>query len=276
MNTFRTDPIKSSVEIKLAHLNKRAVELQRIEADNFMPAVLTLELTDVQTDGYKHARLRLPDGILDEFKVCFDELLHHARSALDYMAWEQAGINGYTGNLREVYFPFCRSEEEFQIFARKAQDSGKFNKDMINFIGRSTPWPNPKFLLWVVHKLSNMSKHRDFVAKSTSSFDSFIQNVTVEDPAPDPFEDRWDPDYDLVQGFTFIRLQPHGRIEIRSGGRFECMCKIILSKNLTAELDLPVIYVSDFGKWTAQTIEQVVNEYRALLNFSQKTGRWSQ
>ncbi len=103
-----------------------------------------------------------------ETSLLVSEAIHHLRTALDHIAWQ---ISTPTpGNERDVYFPVCTSEEEFQ--RRQPKRLPGATAEALNLIRRFQPFPtntHPRVhLLLILAALNNWDKHNELLSCTTA------------------------------------------------------------------------------------------------------------
>ncbi len=91
-----------------------------------------------------------------DIQLLLGDIAHNLRSALDHLAWELARSVGVSDPM--VYFPISKDEKIY-----KAESGGKtigIPKDAKDFIDRIGPYGGHDDLLWGLHELDRIDKHR--------------------------------------------------------------------------------------------------------------------
>lgn len=102
------------------------------------------------------------------------DALHNLRSALDHLAWQLVLANGKTpgtGTGFPIYDPAMKEPESF--FARKVQGMGP---EAIKAIEDLKPYKGGNDMLWLLHELDRLDKHREIIGIGTAHVGDYALN----------------------------------------------------------------------------------------------------
>jgi hypothetical protein len=192
-----TDAIET-LKLKIERANLHIHELEReIEAYRQTKPYSLKPDTDPST-GNEIIHLDLPEIIPPNLSVITGDVLHNLRSALDQLACRLAELSGVS-NTKGVYFPFGRSSEEFETSAK--EKIRKLNISAQTFIRNLRPYNGGNDLLWSLHVLNIMDKHRLLVPVGS------LANINGV-PVGAPLYELMAPDFDAIQeGMTQVPLR---------------------------------------------------------------------
>ncbi|OGA54641.1 MAG: hypothetical protein A3F74_15310 [Betaproteobacteria bacterium RIFCSPLOWO2_12_FULL_62_58] len=141
----------------------------------------------------------LPKVVPMNLSVIAGDVLHNLRSALDQLVCrlaERSGANSTNG----VYFPFGRDSAEFEAAAKGKIK--KLNAAAQTFIRELKPYKGGNDLLWSIHALNIMDKHRLLVPVGSLAT---LRGV----PVGEPLYGLMLPDFNaLKEGTNKILLRP--------------------------------------------------------------------
>ena len=105
-------------------------------------------------------KVRVHAAIPPELAVVAGEIVHQLRSSLDHLAWQLWDKNGRV-KLREdkVYFPVYEADDKYNA-ERPNKVEGVFAPAAVRILDDLKPYAAGNDLLWKLHKLNNIDKHR--------------------------------------------------------------------------------------------------------------------
>lgn len=123
-----------------------------------------------------------------ELAVVAGEIVHQLRSGLDHLAWQLWDKNGRAGLPEEqIYFPVYESEPK-HLAKRSAKVLTVFEPAAVSVLDAVQPHASGSDLLWKLHKLNNIDKHRHLsVVACTVGSMGFALGPDVHDPAAKAF-----------------------------------------------------------------------------------------
>jgi len=92
-----------------------------------------------------------------EIAPILGDLIHNLRSVLDYLIWQAVLVNGEIPSKKNK-FPIFRNRKDFLKFGKKAL-SGTNQKTKL-LVGLLSPYQGGNDLLWKLHNLDIVDKHR--------------------------------------------------------------------------------------------------------------------
>jgi hypothetical protein len=148
-----------STRIKIERAKKHLHDLE-VEVRSFLdsqPYRIGIK-RDPQTRRPVYYLLSVQDTPLSIAAITGD-VIQNLRSALDHLAYQLAIIGpGGKGSLRRIYFPISKNEADY-----KTQKSSKvrgMRPDAIKAIDALKPYRGGNDMLWHLHELNNVDKHR--------------------------------------------------------------------------------------------------------------------
>jgi hypothetical protein len=164
------------IRLKIHRANKHLDDLQ-FELSQFFatdPYAFRIE-SDPQT-GEHVCYLSRCDDIPSSIPVIAGDVIHNLRSALDYLAYQLVKIGTHSrGPFVGIYFPIVDDPSELEpAIKRKVKGAREEAKNAIRNV---KPYKGGSTLLWQLHKLNIIDKHRLLVAASSSGF----RNATPQD-----------------------------------------------------------------------------------------------
>lgn len=93
--------------------------------------------------------------IPDEIALIAGDVLHNLRCALDYVACGLVGAENVTSKTK---FPIRRDPKDWEVSGLRMVDGAR--KEAIEALRRIRPYEGGKTLLYVIHALNNVDKHR--------------------------------------------------------------------------------------------------------------------
>jgi hypothetical protein len=85
------------------------------------------------------------------------DVLQNLRSALDHLAYNLATSSGTAGN-SHIYFPI--SDDVIKYEKSKVEKTQGMSQETINLIDSIMPYKDGNKVLWQLHRLNNVDKHR--------------------------------------------------------------------------------------------------------------------
>ncbi len=164
------------VEIKLARARDH-YQVFDVQWRAWQKARLYRFIPEVHDRGAKHIyRALKPASIPDAFAAVVGDFVHNLRSALDHLAWELVKLNG--GKPSEAtQFPIRASRISHNVNSQVANPtavavSGGVSAEALKRIEAVQPYTNPRGhdldLLWQLHRLDVIDKHRHLVLHATA------------------------------------------------------------------------------------------------------------
>lgn len=142
--------------------------------------------------------------------VLAGEVIQNLRSALDHLAYQLAVLGtGGKGDYRRIYFPIT---EDATKYKNERTDKVKgMRLDAIRAIDAIKPYKGGNDVLWRLHKLNNIDKHRLLVTVG-----SIYKNLNIAPVLQKEFEKLWsDPQFaDVRPNLTVpdLLLNPGGNM----------------------------------------------------------------
>jgi hypothetical protein len=109
--------------------------------------------------GHQCYKVRVHNKLPPEFTVIVGEVVHQLRSSLDHLARQLWDSDGRRGAEDSVYFPIYETEAKY-VASRKAKVEGFFAPAVVSVLDTLQPHAAGNDLLWKLHKLNNIDKHR--------------------------------------------------------------------------------------------------------------------
>lgn len=117
---------------------------------------LAIQVTDEPTTGDQVYRVQTAPQLPPAWATMLGDILHNLRSSLDHLAWQLVLANGEVPD-RQTAFPVTDSARQFeQSIGRMRGVSG----EAIRLIRASRPYRGGNDLLWQLHQLDIIDKHR--------------------------------------------------------------------------------------------------------------------
>jgi hypothetical protein len=158
------------------------LKLQR--AEKHVRDMQTLFSSFMQTHPYRLAINRegnvsvirvAVDPLPDEIRLIIGDAIHNVRVVADHLYWELLGVDKGTQD-RWAKFPVGDSRESFEAAARGAKTPRQDTRDFLATLG---VYPGgPRDVLYAIHLLNNVDKHRVILAVAGIAA---ISNVTLVD-----------------------------------------------------------------------------------------------
>jgi hypothetical protein len=104
-----------------------------------------------------------------DLAILTGEILYHLRSALDHLAFQlvNVGTSGHPPNPSGVYFPIAETAAKYE--AGKMEKVQGATPAAIRAIDETKPYKGGNDLLWRLHHLNNVDKHRLLVTVGSHS-----------------------------------------------------------------------------------------------------------
>jgi hypothetical protein len=146
-------PIGFRVEWAKKHIS----ELER-EVETFLASEPYEIASKLDNSGYYVADIRCDPPI--SISLIAGDVLFNLRAALDHLAYQLALANGTTDEkvLRGTSFPIFDSADLYGRYSRERMQG--MSQDAIDSIDATKPYAGGNHLLWQLHKLNNIDKHR--------------------------------------------------------------------------------------------------------------------
>jgi hypothetical protein len=163
VRTFHTKP--ASVDYKVERAKKHLIELER-EISAFLatePYRIDTKPHPNQPNGAKYYVASTPSKQPISIPLIVGDVLFNLRAALDHLAYQLAVNNGTTDKkiLRETSFPILDSAKLYGKISRdKMKGMSQVAKDAIDAV---KPYKEGNTILWQLHSLNNIDKHRTVV-----------------------------------------------------------------------------------------------------------------
>lgn len=184
--------------LKIARARHHILELeQKIEAYR---QTQPYSLSPAEFKPGDAVAIRLPEKIPPDLSVIAGDVLHNLRSALDHLAYQLAVQNG-AENISDVYFPFWRDVATFNSTANERLK--KFSNDAQTFISGLSPYPSGNSVLWTLHQLNIIDKHRLLIFVSGRGTMTMVQNFEPYGDSNIPNFGVSNPIYNNSFQFTF-------------------------------------------------------------------------
>jgi hypothetical protein len=155
---FNTD-IYNKLIRKIVRADKHISDLQ-IECDRFKesrPYIIDIN-RDSQT-GETVYYLRCIEPIPCDIALIAGDVLNNLRSALDHVMWHFASQHAPVPNEKSVYFPILGSAVSYDLLLR-GEKIAYLRQNIIGVLDTIKPYKGGNDLLWKLHKLNNLDKHR--------------------------------------------------------------------------------------------------------------------
>jgi|SRR5215510_7255930 len=131
-------------------------------------------------------KFSVKDAIPDQLSTILGDAVHNLRSALDHLAWALVEVNGNSPN-RATQFPINDNLASFKAAVPRCL-AGASDK-AISAIKDLKPYKGGNHVLWTVHDLDIIDKHRLIVPIATAHTGTEIRFSNRADPAEKDF--RW-------------------------------------------------------------------------------------
>jgi len=163
--------------------------------------------------GEKHVKVDLPhEPIPGDVETTVADAIHNLRVSLDQLACALAALNDHPGS-RSTYFPFGNSREHFE--SASVQDKVRsLSPDAQRLMAEQRPYRGGDDLLWSLHALDLMDKHRQLVpVHSMGSGAAFFGTTNepiqlIANPAWSPVEDN------MTVAILSANAKPEGNFKI--------------------------------------------------------------
>lgn len=159
------DDIRSKINRANEHLADLEIEIGSFYATK--PYDFRVERDPKTGEGVCY--LTRCDDIPAQVSIIAGDAIHNLRSALDYLAYQlvYVGTSG-SGPFSNVYFPIVKSPDKLDAAIEgKVGGARKEAKDAIRAV---KPYEGGNNLLWHLHRLDIIDKHRLLVAASSTGF----------------------------------------------------------------------------------------------------------
>ena len=111
--------------------------------------------------------LSIPDGALDEVACCVGDTVHNLRAALDVLACEVVALSN--GSPELVDFPFALTEAKLaRVLEKKNFKYARADAQRLHLSLKPHGGPSGSALLWGLHQLDVIDKHRDLLTLTTA------------------------------------------------------------------------------------------------------------
>lgn len=158
----RLEGVKTKVERAKHHVNELEAALRAFYKTN--PYVGATK-RDPQTRKLVYYLVSVRD-VPPDISVIAGEVLQSLRSALDHLAYQLVLVGtGQPGPFNHVYFPIFDSASKYE--AGKLGQIKGMRQDAIDAIGAIKPYKGGNDVLWRLHKLNNVDKHRLLVTTTS-------------------------------------------------------------------------------------------------------------
>jgi hypothetical protein len=97
------------------------------------------------------------------------DCLHNLRSAFDHLAWQLVEASGGVPN-KDTFFPICNRSEQFAPAIGKGEIE-KIRDGAKNLIRDIQPCHGGNELLWIIHELNRIDKHRYLLTTASAIAD---------------------------------------------------------------------------------------------------------
>jgi hypothetical protein len=152
------------IQAKLERANKHLAEL-RTAVKEFLDSAFVFETKmDYDKQEYSYYVLSVEDCPSDQTAIIGD-VLHSLRSALDYLAWQLVDSAG-SRPTQNTSFPIFDDPSKYA-----AQSPGKLKgmrPDAVAAIDALKPYKEGNNLLWQLHKLNIIDKHRMLITAASA------------------------------------------------------------------------------------------------------------
>ena len=101
-----------------------------------------------------------------EIPLLAGEVIHNLRSALDYVAYRLFIINTPEGDGKHIYFPI--SDDSVKYAFEKVKKTNGLSQPAKDLIDSFNPYKGGNDVLWQIHRLNNIDKHRLLVTVGSS------------------------------------------------------------------------------------------------------------
>ena len=200
------DPLrgpKLKVERAKHHVNDAKREI--VAFINSYPYGMGEEVDPQSGDKLVKVHLRRPIPNIIEGATA--DAVHNLRISLDQLACCLAALHG-SPDSEDTYFPFARGRQHFESKStqRKVQ---KLDPKAIAMICALEPYKGGNNLLWSLHSLDLMDKHRTLIQVGTVNRRMNIGRLTVSGPV-EILAPRWNP---LEESMAVFRIRPGAKLE---------------------------------------------------------------
>lgn len=144
-----------AIEIKLRRARDRVEEAARVAEAWAKDDPIWIEATD-ESDGGLAYRIRFRAQPPELLGAVLGDAFHAARSALDHLAWDLVlATGGQPG--RNTYFPIFDGPKARGKVAAALKGA---SHDVVGTVFALQPWRGGDDLLWLLHELDLIDKHR--------------------------------------------------------------------------------------------------------------------
>ena len=118
---------------------------------------------NTDTGGY-NLTMRVKEKIPCSWPSIIGDVIHNLRSALDLMIFEI--VSPHTNNTDKIQFPFCSGVNGLEDTITNRQINFAGDK-VVNIVRSLKPYPGGNDLLYAIHDLDIMDKHKGIIVAST-------------------------------------------------------------------------------------------------------------
>lgn len=150
-----------SARIKLNRASRVMLRLQRDKASYEERSPRTMET--IKEGDMVNFVFRVVEEMPDEIPALASAAIHNLRSCLDSIAWDVSRKTKST--LPETQITFTVRETKANLLSTDVQKKilRTGGKDWLDFINRISPCEDGNEVLWILHRLDIMDKHRDLI-----------------------------------------------------------------------------------------------------------------
>ncbi len=158
------------VWVKIQRANYHAQELKRA-VHFFFDTTPYAVSTNRGADGKLFYYVSKVDDLSPAMAAVIGDIIQNLRSALDHIAYRLFIQNGGDKNTaKHIYFPIFESEEKYN--SEMARKTKGISAEAIKIIDSIKPYKECNRILWLIHELNNLDKHR-LLLTAGSSFNRF-------------------------------------------------------------------------------------------------------
>ena len=132
---------------------------------------------EVDDNNDRILKVKLKQTLPTSYSLVVGDIIANIRSSLDYLAVELS--KEINGKPKRVYYPFCSSEEEFDVKSRSVFLKN-FTREAIHKIKLTEPYKDGDIAFWALNKIRNHDSHNFLLPASSIGAVSLLSNITVE------------------------------------------------------------------------------------------------